>query len=54
MKNRDYWAKPIQSDRSHHEYGNTRLTPEERGFGPLGWLVLTALAVTFAAALFYS
>jgi hypothetical protein len=30
MARRDYWSRPIQSDRMLHDYGNTRLTPEYR------------------------
>jgi hypothetical protein len=30
MARRDYWSRPIQSDRLLHDYGNTRLTPECR------------------------
>ena len=29
--NRDYWAKPIQSDRNAHDYGHTHLSTETEG-----------------------
>lgn len=38
--NRDYFARPIQSDRNAHGYGHTVLTPEERGDNRLVWVLV--------------
>lgn len=51
MSNRDYFTRPIQSDRMLHDYGNTRLgkvvTDYRRQAGPVrreAWTFLALIA----------
>ena len=50
-KNRDWWAKPIQSDRNSSEYGHHKLgEPEKRAPHGTGLgLGLMAIAVIYLA-----
>lgn len=58
-RNRDYWARPMQSDRMRHDYGNTHLgkIEWEPAYNPrkdLGWgmvciVAVLALVLVFAA-----
>jgi len=41
MPNRDFWSRPVQSDRTSHAYGHTRLHKPRR---PL-WYSAAALAL---------
>lgn len=40
QRNRDYWSKPIQSDRNAPNYGHTMLSPERAAPSRWGWLVV--------------
>lgn len=57
MRNRDYFTKPIQSDRHLHDYGNMKLhrDDDERPswlefWGGFALLVLGGVAAVFAVA----
>ena len=49
MKNRDYFAKPIQGGgRSRSDYGRTKLQVDEPQFGGrIVWMLIVAMIVFF-------
>lgn len=54
---RDYWRKPVQSDRTHHEYGHTKLSRDTlplplalRLFGGVGVLAILFVLVALICA----
>ena len=51
MRNRDYFTRPIQSDRGLHDYGNTRLGRGSDGPALTSAAVVAGFALVAALAL---
>jgi len=53
MRRPDHFERPVQSDRSLHDYGHTRLTPDEPDFEPV-WVALTIVVAGFVGLVIYA